>query len=114
MAVERTLTSSEIREIGQTLFGAAWQAEMAKAVGVPRQSIGYYLKAGGVDGAQAAAIIGLIARLAARERKAARELQANADGRQEELFNLLHRFDSRLTSTAPGGGRASASSAGRK
>ena len=62
----RTLNSAEIREIGEILFGMSWQAEMAKAIGVPRQSIGHYLRSGGVRGAQTAAIIGLVARLAAR------------------------------------------------
>jgi hypothetical protein len=93
MAVDRTLTSLQIREIGEALFGSAWQGEMAKAIGVPRQSIGYYLKSGGVNGAQAAAIIGLVARTAARERRTATEQETVTDTRQADLSELLHRFD---------------------
>ena len=95
MADDHTIVSSEIREIGEALYGAAWQGEMAKAIGVPRQSVGYYLKSGGVKGAQAAAIIGLVARTAARELLAANERQANLDVRQADLLDLLHRFDPR-------------------
>src|SRR5208283_3419644 len=95
MTGERTLTSVEIREIGGALFGVSWQGRMASAIGVPRQSIGYYLKSGGVDGAQAAAIIGLVARMGARELKVEAGRKAVFDSRQEALFNLLHRFDSR-------------------
>jgi hypothetical protein len=93
MAVHRTLTSLQIREIGETLFGTAWQGEMANAIGVPRQSGGYYLKSGGVNGAQAAAVIGLVARTAAREQRTAREREATTDTRQADLSKLLHRFD---------------------
>ena len=91
----RTLTSSEIREIGETLFGLSWQGEMAKAIGVPRQSIGHYLKSGGVKGAQTAAIVGLVARMAARELLLADARQAAVDARQADLIDLLRRFDTR-------------------
>jgi hypothetical protein len=91
----RTLTSSEIREIGEVLFGLSWQGEMAKAIGVPRQSIGHYLKSGGVKGAQTAAIVGLVARMAARELLSADAQRAAVDARQAELIDLLRRFDSR-------------------
>lgn len=91
----RTLTSSEIREIGEALFGLSWQGEMARAIGVPRQSIGHYLKSGGVRGAQSAAIIGLVARIAARELSAADALRAAGNARQAELIKLLGRFDAR-------------------
>jgi hypothetical protein len=63
----RTLNSSEIREIGEAILGHSWQDEMARAIGVPRQSIGHYLKSGGVRGAQTAAIVGLVARVAMRD-----------------------------------------------
>ncbi|MET0272163.1 MAG: hypothetical protein ABW360_04160 [Phenylobacterium sp.] len=53
----------------------------------------YYLKAGGVNGAQAAAIVGLVARVAARERQAAAEQQSANEARQKVLADLLHRFD---------------------
>ena len=94
MAVDRVLTSLAIREIGEALYGAAWQGEMAKAIGVPRQSIGYYLKSGGVNGTQASAIIGLVARMAAREQQAARARQIAIEIRHADLSDLLHRFDS--------------------
>ena len=93
MADERTLNSSEIREIGEALYGLSWQGEMAKALGVPRQSVGYYLKAGGVDRTQAAAIIGLVARTAARERHASNVRQVTAENRMADLAALLTRFD---------------------
>jgi len=96
MPIERALTADEIREVGETLFGLAWQREMAKAVGVPRQSIGYYLKSGGVNGTQAAAIVGLLARAAAREQHLARQQQAALNARLDDIANLLHRFDSRI------------------
>jgi len=94
-AEDRTLTAPEIREIGEALFGGSWQGEMAKAIGVPRQSIGHYLKAGGVKGAQTAAIVGLVARMAARELLLADAEKAMVDARQAELVGLLRRFDSR-------------------
>jgi hypothetical protein len=93
MAVDRTLNSPEIREIGEALYGRSWQGEMARALGVPRQSVGYYLKSGGVDRTQAAAIIGLVARTAAHEMQASRLLQTTSDTRQALLSELLSRFD---------------------
>ncbi len=91
----QTLNSAEIREIGEILFGLSWQSEMAKAIGVPRQSIGHYLRSGGVRGAQTAAIIGLVARLAARELLSADAQRAAVDARQASLIQLLRRFDAR-------------------
>ena len=93
MADEHTLNSFEIREIGEALYGLSWQGEMAKALGVPRQSVGYYLKSGGVDRTQAAAIIGLVARTSARERQASTERQVTSDSRLADLAALLTRFD---------------------
>jgi hypothetical protein len=90
----RTLKSSEIREIGEALFGTSWQGEMARAIGVPRQSIGHYLKSGGVNGAQTAAIIGLVARVAVRDLLAVDERQVVSDARHTQLLELLRRFDS--------------------
>jgi len=95
MADDRTLTAPEITEIGEALFGPSWQGEMAKAIGVPRQSVGHYLKSGGVRGTQTAAIIGLVARVAARELLSADRQQAVVSARQSGLIKLLHRFDSR-------------------
>jgi hypothetical protein len=91
----QTLNSAEIREIGEILFGLSWQSEMAKAIGVPRQSIGHYLRSGGVRGAQTAAIIGLVARMAARELLSADAQRAAVDARQASLIELLRRFDAR-------------------
>jgi hypothetical protein len=91
----RTLTSLEIREIGEVLFGISWQGEMAKAIGVPRQSIAHYLKSGGVRGAQTAAIVGLVARMAAREVLSADAQRAAVEARRAELIHLLRRFDAR-------------------
>jgi len=68
---------------------------MAKAIGVPRQSIGHYLRSGGVRGAQTAAIIGLVARMAAREMSSADAQRAAVDARQAKLIALLRRFDGR-------------------
>ena len=95
MADDRTLTAPEIREIGEALFGPSWQGEMAKAIGVPRQSVGHYLRSGGVKGAQTAAIIGLVARVAARELLSSDRQRVVVDARQADLITLLHRFDSR-------------------
>jgi len=44
MTLPFTLSAPDIREIGEALYGEAWQVQMAKALGVPRQSVGYYLK----------------------------------------------------------------------
>ncbi len=33
-----TLTAIEIQQIGETIYGSAWQSPMAKAIGVPRQA----------------------------------------------------------------------------
>lgn len=91
---DRTLDSSQIREIGEALFGSSWQGEMARAIGVPRQSIGHYLRSGGVKGAQTAAIVGLVARVAARELLSADERRVVTDTRHAQLLELLRRFDS--------------------
>src|SRR6185312_110772 len=93
MADSHALTSLEIREIGEVLFGLPWQSEMARAIGVPRQSIGHYLNSGGAKGAQSAAIIGLVARLAVRELLAADEQQLAVDARHAALIQLVRRFD---------------------
>jgi hypothetical protein len=93
MASDHTLTSSEIREIGEALYGAAWQGPMAKSLGVPRQSISYYLNAGGVSRTQAAAIIGLVARTAAHEQLTSLGQRTASDTRQADLATLLRRFD---------------------
>lgn len=95
MTTDHTIDAAEIRRIGETIYGPAWQSLMAKAIGVPRQSVGHYLKSGGVSGAQAAAIIGLVARIAARELLLANEEQANVDARQAALLELLKQFDAR-------------------
>jgi hypothetical protein len=58
---------------------------MAKALGVPRRSVGYYMKAGGANRTQAAAIIGLVARVAARELRIAKDSQTRTDDRQVHL-----------------------------
>ena len=65
---------------------------MARALGVPRQSVGYYLKSG-VNGAQAAAIIGLVARVMHRERREACVRQLSAEARHDELAALLARHE---------------------
>lgn len=93
MAIDRTLNAEEIREIGEALYGRSWQGAMAQALGVPRQSVGYYLKSGGVDRTQAAGIIGLVARTAAHEMQASRLQQTTRDERQAVLAELLARFD---------------------
>jgi hypothetical protein len=93
MALDHTLSSAGIREIGEALYGPAWQGPMAKSLGVPRQSIGYYLNAGGVSRTQAAAIIGLVARTAARELLNSLDQRSASDTRQAHLTTLLRRFD---------------------
>jgi hypothetical protein len=93
MASAHTLSSMEIREIGEALYGSAWQGPMASSLGVPRQSIGYYLNAGGVSRTQAAAIIGLVARTAAHELLTSHDQQTASDTRQAQLTTLLRRFD---------------------
>jgi hypothetical protein len=65
---------------------------MAKSLGVPRQSVGYYLKSG-VNGAQAAGIIGLIARMAFRERRQALDHERSSAERDDDLAKLLARFE---------------------
>lgn len=93
MASTLALTSADIQEIGVALYGDAWQSDMARALGVPRQSIGYYIKAGGANKTQAAAIVGLVARVAAREMAVLRETQRQGQARQVYLSDLLLRFD---------------------
>ena len=93
MADALTLTSDEIREIGEALYGAAWRADMARDLGVPRQSIAYYLRAGGVNRTQAAAIIGLVARTAVRELRSEQARVTDTAARQSVLSTLLGRFD---------------------
>lgn len=93
MADVPDLTSEHIREIGEALYGAAWRGDMARDLGVPRQSIAYYLRAGGVNRTQAAAIIGLVARTAAKELRSEQARQTDSASRQSILAALLIRFD---------------------
>jgi len=93
MAADPTLSSVEIRQIGEALYGSSWQGEMARAIGVPRQSITHYLKNGGARGAQAAAIIGLIARTVAKELRKAEQHRATTAIRHADLSLLLERLD---------------------
>jgi hypothetical protein len=93
MPAPHLLTPDEIREIGEALYGRSWQGAMAKAIGVPRQSIGYYLKSGQVTGTQATAILGLIARTAALERRLSQAHQSASDSRQATLLALLDRLE---------------------
>lgn len=88
----RALTSLEVREIGEALYGPIWQGAMARGIGVPRQSVGYYVKSG-VNGAQASAIIGLIARVSFRERRQVLDHQQSSAARDHDLTQLLDRFD---------------------
>jgi hypothetical protein len=90
-----TLNSHELREIGEALFGHSWQGDMAKAIGVPRQSIGHYLKSGGVRGTQTAAIVGLVARMAIRDLLSADARRIAVDARHAALVSLPDRFDAR-------------------
>lgn len=95
MSENRALDAADIREIGEALYGSAWQGAMAKALGVPRQSVSYYLKSGGVNGAQAAGIIGLVARMLLHEGRQAQERMTASEARRGELAGLLARFDGR-------------------
>ncbi len=88
-----TLTAVEITEIGEAIYGLVWRGEMARALGVPRQSIGYYLRTGGVNRTQAAAIIGLVARAVASELHAEETRRVGSAARQSVLSALLRRFD---------------------
>ena len=88
-----TLTSEEIQEIGEALYGAGWRADMARDLGVPRQSIAYYLRTGGVNRTQAAAIIGLVARTAAKEHRSDDVRLTDMATRRSTLGALLLRFD---------------------
>ncbi len=92
MSTARALTSIEIREIGEALYGSTWQGSMARALGVPRQSVSYYLRAG-VNGAQAAAIIGLVARVVLQERLEADARRVVTDSRDVDLRALLTRLE---------------------
>ena len=92
MSIDRALAPTEIREIGEALYGSAWQGAMAKALGVPRQSVSYYLKSG-VNGAQAAAILGLVARVVLRERVEAETRRVTTDTRDSGLRALLTRLE---------------------
>ena len=87
------LTSSDIEEIGAALYGQAWRADMAKALGVPRQSVSYYIKAGGANRTQATAIIGLIARAVAAEVRTTKLYNTDSEQRQAALYGLLERFE---------------------
>jgi hypothetical protein len=62
MATLFLLSSAQVRQVGEVLYGPRWQRAMADDLGVPRQSVGHYLKSG-VKGAHAAAVIGLVARI---------------------------------------------------
>jgi predicted XRE-type DNA-binding protein len=88
----RKLSAADVREIGEALFGETWQSEMASSIGVPRQSVSYYMRNGGANGAQAAAIIGLIARAAMEDQASAQAQQQAHTIRQGVLKALLARF----------------------
>lgn len=55
------LTPDDIREIGEALYYAPWQTQMAEELAVSRQTVAHYLR-NGADGSQAAALLGLVAR----------------------------------------------------
>ena len=92
MSIVRPLVPAEIREVGEVLYGSAWQGVMAKALGVPRQSVSYYLKTG-ANGAQAAAILGLVARVVVRERGEVETQRLTSDTRDRNLQALLTRLE---------------------
>lgn len=92
MPPPRKISADEITEIGEALYGPAWQGAMAKALGVPRQSVSYYLKTGGVNGAQAAGIVGLLARVVLEEDKAAEDHRQVLATRRDGLVGLLARL----------------------
>jgi len=92
MPLARSLTSIEIREVGEALFGSTWQGAMAKGLGVPRQSVTYYLRSG-ANGAQAAAIIGLVARIVVQERLEADARREVSETRDLDLRALLLRLE---------------------
>ena len=94
MTTPPKLSTEIIREVGEALFGAVWQSEMAKRLGVPRQSVAYYLKSGGVSGAQAAAIIGLVSRAVIRDETDQAEAERAMRSRRETLLNLMARLES--------------------
>lgn len=93
------LSPDEIREIGQALFGDQWVTPLSKALGVPRQGVDHYLKAG-ARGTQAAAILGVIARtiLTARADETAR--RADYDAAEAEMLALQARIEASATRVA--------------
>src|SRR5690348_13921854 len=93
MTLTPRLTAEQIQEIGEALYGRVWQSDMAHALGVPRQSIVYYLKSGGANRTQASAIIGLIARSAIGELKDQEARQEKSEARHRALVSLLARME---------------------
>ncbi len=93
MTTPPTLSAVQIREVGEALFGPIWQADMAKGLGVPRQSVAYYLRSGGVSGAQAAAIIGLVSRTVHSDAAVQRQAQLSVQARHDGLMALLVRLE---------------------
>jgi hypothetical protein len=93
------LSAAEVRLIGDALFYEPWQTAMAEAVGVSRQTVAHYLREG-VTGAQAAALIGLVARrIVEADAEHARDTaghEAEHLARRREKAALLDRFHGRL------------------
>lgn len=91
MKPKREFTPSEIEEIGVTLYGDAWKAPLARAMGVPRQTADHYL-AHGVRGTQATALLGVVARVLADHRGAMAARQAADLEIEAILVELYERF----------------------
>lgn len=93
------LTPDEIREIGQALFGDQWKKPLADAIGIPRQGVDHYLKAG-ASGTQAAAILGAIARTAIAARRDEDERRRDYDRAEAEILALQARLERSATRVA--------------
>lgn len=95
MQREYSLTPEDVAELGETLFGDAWRTRLAEAMNVPRQGVQHYLKAG-IRGAQAAALVGVLARTLVDHQATELARRQEADATEKALRELYQRFSARL------------------
>lgn len=91
----RVLSGDEVENMGVAFYGRAWATAMAKDLGISTRSAhGYRLK--GVSGAQASALIGLLARKIHDRRDAEAARRADEERQQANWFGYLRKYEARL------------------
>jgi hypothetical protein len=99
-ASNQVLTGPEVVDIGEAMYGAAWAKPMARDLGVSHRSCHGYAQ-NGAAGAQAAALVGLLARRL--HEKAEAELVRRREHEEDTAywFSYLRDYEARLRQSGP-------------